>query len=311
MTWWCRRASVAGCGSPSSSRTTVTWRSGRPPRPTWPRSWRFSGSGTSSPAAWPDSTAEAGCCWSPGSTAGRLATCSLTTARPRSRRSAGTSPACPGAVTVARYARPVMTETDLVLGDGRTLHVYDIAPGEADARLAVFWHHGTPNLGAPPEPLLPGRPSMASAGCRMTGLGTAARLRSREGTWRRWRPTSPASPTPLASGGSRCLAIPAEPTTPWPAARCCASGCWAWSAWPGWRRSRLRGSTGSRAWQPVARPSCAPPPPDARRWRTIWPPPRSTLSSSPRTIGPPSPVRGPGWAMSPNRPWRAAWADGG
>ena len=49
-----------------------------------------------------------------------------------------------------------MTETDLVLGDGRTLHVYDTAPGEADARLVVFWHHGTPNLGAPPEPLLPG-----------------------------------------------------------------------------------------------------------------------------------------------------------
>ena len=49
-----------------------------------------------------------------------------------------------------------MTETDLVLGDGRMLHVYDTAPGEADARLVVFWHHGTPNLGAPPEPLLPG-----------------------------------------------------------------------------------------------------------------------------------------------------------
>ncbi|MCW3815645.1 alpha/beta hydrolase [Micromonospora sp. DR5-3] len=44
----------------------------------------------------------------------------------------------------------MVTETDLRLGDGRTLHVYDT--GGAD-RLAVFWHHGTPNIGAPPAPL--------------------------------------------------------------------------------------------------------------------------------------------------------------
>ncbi|MFI6675457.1 alpha/beta fold hydrolase [Kribbella sp. NPDC050470] len=45
-----------------------------------------------------------------------------------------------------------MDETDLRLADGRTLHVYDTAPGD-DGRLPVFWQHGTPNLGAPPEPL--------------------------------------------------------------------------------------------------------------------------------------------------------------
>ena len=39
------------------------------------------------------------------------------------------------------------------MSDGRTLHVYDAAADGADDRLAVFWHHGTPNLGAPPEPL--------------------------------------------------------------------------------------------------------------------------------------------------------------
>ena len=44
----------------------------------------------------------------------------------------------------------MVTETDLELGDGRALHVYDTG---ADDRLAVFWHHGTPNIGAPPEPL--------------------------------------------------------------------------------------------------------------------------------------------------------------
>ena len=49
---------------------------------------------------------------------------------------------------------PILTETDLVLPDGRTLHVYEAATGGADA-LTVFWHHGTPNVGEPPEPLFP------------------------------------------------------------------------------------------------------------------------------------------------------------
>jgi pimeloyl-ACP methyl ester carboxylesterase len=49
----------------------------------------------------------------------------------------------------------MVTETDLELDDGRTLHVYDTGTGHADGRLAVFWHHGSPNIGAPPEPLFP------------------------------------------------------------------------------------------------------------------------------------------------------------
>jgi pimeloyl-ACP methyl ester carboxylesterase len=45
-------------------------------------------------------------------------------------------------------------EFDLTLDDGRTLHVYERAPaGESGDGLTVFWHHGTPNLGAPPRPL--------------------------------------------------------------------------------------------------------------------------------------------------------------
>jgi pimeloyl-ACP methyl ester carboxylesterase len=51
-----------------------------------------------------------------------------------------------------------VTESDLELSDGRRLHVYDTAADDSDGsdgRLAVFWHHGTPNIGAPPEPLLP------------------------------------------------------------------------------------------------------------------------------------------------------------
>jgi pimeloyl-ACP methyl ester carboxylesterase len=47
----------------------------------------------------------------------------------------------------------VVTETDLELDDGRTLHAYDTGADVADEPLAVFWHHGSPNIGAPPKPL--------------------------------------------------------------------------------------------------------------------------------------------------------------
>jgi pimeloyl-ACP methyl ester carboxylesterase len=42
-----------------------------------------------------------------------------------------------------------VTEFDIPAGDGRTLHVYDCGSGD----LVVMWHHGTPNIGAPPRPL--------------------------------------------------------------------------------------------------------------------------------------------------------------
>jgi pimeloyl-ACP methyl ester carboxylesterase len=45
-------------------------------------------------------------------------------------------------------------ELDLTLSDGRILHVYDSLPGyDGGDRLAVLWHHGTPNVGTPPRPL--------------------------------------------------------------------------------------------------------------------------------------------------------------
>lgn len=45
---------------------------------------------------------------------------------------------------------PAIDERDLALPDGRTLHVYDAG----GAGVPVLWHHGTPNVGTPPEPLL-------------------------------------------------------------------------------------------------------------------------------------------------------------
>lgn len=44
-----------------------------------------------------------------------------------------------------------MNEFDVPV-DGRVVHAYDTGPDAGD--LAVFWHHGTPNIGTPPEPLL-------------------------------------------------------------------------------------------------------------------------------------------------------------
>lgn len=43
-----------------------------------------------------------------------------------------------------------MRELDVPLADGQVLHAYDTG---GDDRLAVVWHHGTPNIGLPPEPL--------------------------------------------------------------------------------------------------------------------------------------------------------------
>jgi pimeloyl-ACP methyl ester carboxylesterase len=45
-----------------------------------------------------------------------------------------------------------MREAEVLLEDGHTLHFYDQGSSDGDG-LAVFWLHGTPNIGQPPEPL--------------------------------------------------------------------------------------------------------------------------------------------------------------
>jgi pimeloyl-ACP methyl ester carboxylesterase len=46
-----------------------------------------------------------------------------------------------------------MREVDVGTDDGRALHAYDVGPTGRSDELVVLWHHGTPNTGAPPEPL--------------------------------------------------------------------------------------------------------------------------------------------------------------
>lgn len=48
----------------------------------------------------------------------------------------------------------IRTVANLELRDGRTVRYYDTGQRD-DQRLVVFWHHGTPNIGTPPEPLFP------------------------------------------------------------------------------------------------------------------------------------------------------------
>jgi hypothetical protein len=67
----------------------------------------------------------------------------------------------------------MVTEADVRLLGGRTLHVYDTgASGAADGpdtSVAVFWHHGSPNVGSPPSPARngnrPRRRPTAENGC--------------------------------------------------------------------------------------------------------------------------------------------------
>ena len=60
---------------------------------------------------------------------------------------------------------------DLQLGE-RRLHVYDVGVG-----VPVFWHHGTPNLGLPPEPLF--RPGVRWISYDRPGYGTSTPLPGR------------------------------------------------------------------------------------------------------------------------------------
>jgi pimeloyl-ACP methyl ester carboxylesterase len=46
----------------------------------------------------------------------------------------------------------MVTERDVELPDGRRLHAYDTG-ADGDTRLTVVWNHGTPAIGAPPQPL--------------------------------------------------------------------------------------------------------------------------------------------------------------
>jgi pimeloyl-ACP methyl ester carboxylesterase len=61
----------------------------------------------------------------------------------------------------------MVIERDVHLGDGRVLHAYDSGP-DAAARLVLVWHHGSPQTGAPLEPVLA---AAAARGIRVLSYG--------------------------------------------------------------------------------------------------------------------------------------------
>ncbi len=77
----------------------------------------------------------------------------------------------------------MVTEADIRLADGRTLHAYDTgadgiasSPGAPGSAVAVFWLHGSPNIGSPPEPDADHVTVLDSAPAALTWL--AARVRA-------------------------------------------------------------------------------------------------------------------------------------
>ncbi|MCW3065926.1 MAG: Hydrolase, alpha/beta hydrolase fold domain protein [Solirubrobacterales bacterium] len=61
-----------------------------------------------------------------------------------------------------------VSERDVRLDDGRTLRVYDSGGADAGHAFPLMWHHGSPQTGAPLEPLLS---AAASRGIRLLSYG--------------------------------------------------------------------------------------------------------------------------------------------
>ena len=96
-----------------------------------------------------------------------------------------------------------MTETALELSHGRTLHMYNTRADDADGRLAVFWHHGTPNIGAPPEPLFAAAARLGIRWVSYDRPGYGGSSPTQAGTWHRRPLTSSAARGRRSAGGIR------------------------------------------------------------------------------------------------------------
>jgi pimeloyl-ACP methyl ester carboxylesterase len=65
---------------------------------------------------------------------------------------------------------------EITAPDGRALHVYDTGAAGVDGEAVVVWHHGTPQTGEPPRPLLPmlGRCGIRCVSYDRPGYGNSA-----------------------------------------------------------------------------------------------------------------------------------------
>src|SRR5215203_2729022 len=186
-------------------------------------------------------------------------------------------------------------EFDVEADDDRILHAYDVGPTGRDDELVLLWHHGTPNIGAPPEPLFG---AAAALGLRWVGYDRPGYGGS--------DPRSGAAVASAANDAARVadhlgidrLAVFGH-SGGGPRAMACGA-CWGIGYFRSSRSQRLplgrrMASTSSLAcrlaasgnWEP--RLTAA-----AVRWRTSWRPQTSTLSRSQQPTGPRSTASGPG-----------------
>ncbi len=160
-------------------------------------------------------------------------------------------------------------EIDLALGDGRILHVYDTGPEGGAGGPAIVWHHGTPNIGAPPEPLFPAADQFGvrRVSYDRPGYGGSMPRPGRD----------IASAAADASGIADALGLAQFAVmghsgggpTPWPAARSGPIASSVSCPGPDWPRLAPRDWTGSGACMLSARPNCVPRPRDAQHSECI------------------------------------------
>ena len=177
----------------------------------------------------------------------------------------------------------MVTDADIELAGGRTLHYYDTREDESDTRVPVFWHHGTPNVGSPPEPLFP---AAAGIGLRWVSYDRPA-----------YGGSSPNPGRDIASAVADVAAVAdalgigrfaavghsGGGRTPWPAGRSCPNASSPWSACPRQLRSTPRDLTGSRDGADPEWQSSVLPWPAGLRWKPICRRPSSTRRSPRRT----------------------------
>ena len=127
------------------------------------------------------------------------------------------------------------------------LHYYDTREDEPDICVPVFWFHGTPNVGSPPEPLLP---AAADNGLRWVSYDRPAYGGSSPNPGRDIASAAAdvaAIAEALISTASRRWATPAAGRTLWRPRRSYPIASSPWSACPLRPPSTPRDLTGSRA----------------------------------------------------------------
>ena len=87
----------------------------------------------------------------------------------------------------ASRTRSMATEVDVGLADNRVVHAYDTRPGRGSSspgtrarRRRMFWLHGSPDIGSPPEPLFAAAEASGLPGSPTTPV-TAGRARTTAG----------------------------------------------------------------------------------------------------------------------------------